>query len=49
MFTDRQPITAAAEQLLDLVVAHPVVFLIVEHGDQDVQVTQEILKALSGA
>ena len=36
-----QPVRAAAHQLLDLVVAHPVVLLVVEHGQQDVEVGQQ--------
>ena len=38
----RQPALAALEQLLDLGRAHPVVLLVVEDRDQDVQVREQV-------
>src|SRR5262249_51264335 len=37
-----QPTSPTPEQLLDLVVADPVVLFVVQHGHEDVQVRQEI-------
>ena len=39
----REPLAAAAEQLLDLVGAHPVVLVVVEHRQQNVEVLEEVL------
>ena len=41
----RQPALAAAEQLLDLGCADPVVLLVVEHRDEHVQVGEQVLQA----
>src|SRR6185369_3119065 len=38
----RQPAFANTQQLLHLVVAHPVVLLVVEHGNQHVEMCEEI-------
>ncbi len=41
----RQPLLAAFQQLVDLVVSHPVVLLVVEHGEYHIQVRQQIAQA----
>ena len=38
----RQPALAVPQQLLDLVVADPVVLVVVEHGDQHVEVREQL-------
>ncbi len=38
-----EPVTATAEQLVDLVVADPVVLVVVEHRQEHVQVLQDVL------
>ena len=43
-----QPVGTAAEQLLDLGGAHPVVLLVIEHRDEDVQVAQQVAQPDGG-
>ena len=38
-----QPISAVAKQLLHFVFANPVVFIVVQHGDQHVQMRQQVV------
>jgi len=38
----RQPAFALPQQLVDLVIADPIVLLVVEHGDEDIEVGQEL-------
>lgn len=42
-----QPALAVAKQLLDFVVAHPVVLLVVEDGNKDVEVREQTREPLS--
>src|SRR5690606_21925301 len=42
LWVSRQPLAALAEQLVHLVLPNPVVLVSVEHGDQDIQVGQQV-------
>src|SRR5438093_6895576 len=44
----REPSLAMTDELLDFVVAHPVVLLVVEHGDEHVQMRQQLGEPLFG-